>query len=329
MKKLEIMARRMTRPHLAFHSSEHLHHRSIGPSIQQHIYIIKTFLGIKGNIFFQFKMVTITSVAATTSARITIFPILIRLFLLTTMTVILSSTVVLSSFSSSSSSSSYVRGNNESGTIRKLYNSNGGRGLERCLEDKIFSERVEIGTKCVCKDKTNSDDDDDKGIVLVCSDQCAFCNDERSVCGIKSVEALYDTESGSKIGIGQVFEYLKFGPITDYLSEEHQLAAAEGVVLGIEELDCDEEDVDNTYILGRCSKCNVYFGGTKCNFCEVTECDGTGSGTFAPIMDCTNIQENAIFDFCLDIEMEEYSLFQAFRPDQFHKCLPMENLLVE
>jgi len=247
------------------------------------------------------------------------------------MTVALSSTRVLSS---SLSSSSYVRqkddANNGSRNLRSLDDAKGGRGLERCLEDKMFSERVEIGTQCVCKDKTGDDiSDDDKGIVLVCSDECAFCNNERTVCGIKSEEALYDAESGSKIGMGQVFEYLKFGPIVDFLSTEHQIQAGDGIVLGIEELDCIEQDIDNEYIMGRCSKCNVYFGGVKCNFCEVTECGKTGSGIFAPIMDCTNIQEMAVFDFCSDVVMEEYSHFQAFQPDRFHKCLPMNNLLDE
>jgi len=202
--------------------------------------------------------------------------------------------------------------------------------MQRCLEDKIFSERVEIGTQCVCRDKTGDEvNEDDRGIVLVCSDQCAFCNPERSVCGIMSEEALYDVDSGSKIGIGQVFEYVKLGPMTDSLSSDQQKKAGNGIILGIEELDCKEQDTGSEYIMGRCSSCNVYFEGSKCNSCEVTECGTTGSGVFAPIMDCTNIQEDAIYDFCSDVLMEEYSLFQAFRPDQFLKCLPMENLLVQ
>jgi len=263
-----------------------------------------------------------------------VIPILLRPFFFITMTVILSPTSV---FSSSLLSSSHIRQNEDfngdnggSRNLRKLGGTNGGRGLERCLQDKLFWERVEIGTQCICKDKTGDDiSDGDKGIVLICSDECAFCNDDRTVCGIKSEEALYDVESGSKIGMGQVFEYLKFGPIIDFLTTEHQKRGDDGIILGIEELDCDEQNEDNEYIMGRCSKCNVYFGGTKCNFCEVTECGKTGSGIFAPIMDCTNIQENAIFDFCLDVVMEGSSLFYAFHPDQFHKCLPMENLLGE
>ena len=240
--------------------------------------------------------------------------------------------ILSSSSISSASSSSHVRGEKSRDFSTRTLNNVNSRGLERCIEDKIFSERIEIGTKCVCKDtadgtyKNNGDDNEyDEGIVLVCSDQCAFCNDSRSVCGIKSVEALYDKVSGSKIGIGQVFEYLKLGSIEEeynILSSRQSLPTV--AILGIEELDCDE-DADN-HQLHRCSLCNVYFGGTKCNSCEVNSC-GSGSGTFAPVMDCTNVQKNALFDFCQEVEMEGNSLFQAFLPDQFHRCLPMENLV--
>ena len=259
-------------------------------------------------------------------------PSLPRLFSFIAITAVsLSTHVVSSPLSWSSHRGQNEEVNNGSRNLRKLESPNGGQGMERCLREKTFFERVEIGTQCFCKDKTGENiGEDDKGIVLVCSDECAFCNEERTVCGIKSEEALYDVESGSKIGMGQVFEYLKFGPMNDFLSTEQQMKAGDGIVLGIEELDCHEQDIDNEYIMGRCSNCNVYFGGMKCNFCEVTECGTTGSGIFAPIMDCTNIQENAIFDFCSNnVEMEEFSLFQAFHPDQFHKCLPMENLLLD
>lgn len=144
---------------------------------------------------------------------------------------------------SSAAGSSFVRrpyDTNDDGDIlgynkrRKLadYNNNNnnnqhaidhrGRGLDRCLEDKIFSERVEIGTKCVCKDNTDSENDNDRGIVLLCSDACAFCNNDRTICGIKSLEALYDAESGSKIGIGQVFEYLKLGQLEEYMAMDEE-----------------------------------------------------------------------------------------------------------
>ena len=229
-------------------------------------------------------------------------------------------------------SSTRVFSSDRSESLRKLgADAKNSRGLERCLQDKLFSERVEIGTQCVCKNKASDNaNDDDEGIVLVCSDECAFCNEERTVCGIKSEEALYDIKSGLKIGMGQVFEYLKFGPMTRVLPTEQQSQAGDGIILGIEELDCNEEKIDNEYEMGRCSRCNVYFGGTKCNLCEVTECGNTGSGIFAPIMDCTNIQENAVFDFCSDsIAMDENSFFQAFLPDEFNKCLPMDNLLGE
>ena len=191
-------------------------------------------------------------------------------------------------------------------------------GMQRCLLDKIFSERVEIGTKCHCQTH-------DDGIALICSDECAFCNHQRTVCGMKSEEALYDVDSGLKIGVGQVFEYLKLGPMAITLSAD-QRESTDGIILGIEELDCQENNTGDEYVLGRCSTCNVYFDGTKCNSCEVTECGRTGSGVFAPIMDCTNLQADAVYDFCSDVQIEDFGIFQAFLADQFQKCLPMENL---
>jgi len=196
-------------------------------------------------------------------------------------------------------------------------------GMQRCLSDKIFSERVEIGTKCVCRN-------DDDGIALVCSDECAFCNRDRSVCGMKAEEALYDIDSGLKIGIGQVFEYLKLGPMDiQMFGDQREFPHNDGIVLGIEELDCEEEDTGDEYILGKCANCNVYFDGIKCDSCKVTECGRAGSGVFAPVIDCTNLQKDAIYDFCSDVQIEDSGLFQAFLPDQFQKCLPMENLMLQ
>lgn len=40
---------------------------------------------------------------------------------------------------------------------------------------------------------------------------------------VKSLEALYDDESGLKIDIGKVFEYLKFGLVKKYYMQNFAL----------------------------------------------------------------------------------------------------------
>lgn len=69
-------------------------------------------------------------------AWIAMFPL--RVILFTTMSMLLPSSTTATLLSSSSSSN--VRGY----SIKKLDGNSGGggRGLERCLEDKIFSERI-------------------------------------------------------------------------------------------------------------------------------------------------------------------------------------------
>jgi hypothetical protein len=163
------------------------------------------------------------------------------------------------------------------------------------MQDKTIAERSQIGVECICKSKSTI------GIVLVCSDQCAFCNEDQSVCGIKSTEVLYHGDNGPRVGIGLVFEYLKPGTaMLDVLSSDlistahvlgHDNAQVETslVVLGIEEVDCEEDE--ETQQLESCDTCNVYLGGSKCNSCQLIECGESGSGIIAPIINCTNVQQ--------------------------------------
>jgi hypothetical protein len=219
---------------------------------------------------------------------------------------------------------------------------------ERCLRDKEWSERTEIGVECLCKDAptpatssmSSSSSMSGEGIVLVCSDQCTYCNGDKSVCGIKSTEALYDGTTGSRIGIGMTYEYLKLGPLRDgvvHLSENHDddddgddededdaigsgndaqppitvydvqvltststTMTTTAVSLALEELDCTEDPT--TQQITRCNACSVYLGGVPCTSCTIRDCatqdddsTPTAGGVFAPVMDCSNLQEVRIF----------------------------------
>jgi hypothetical protein len=190
---------------------------------------------------------------------------------------------------------------------------------ERCLRDEEWSERTEIGVECLCKGApSSSSSSTGTGTVLVCSDQCAFCNADRTVCGIKSTEALYDPATGARTGVGMVYEYLKLGPleslvlamaagggtatttttttpaVTVYEVQVNATTTAgtgpstsTAISLALQELGCVEDE--ETEELLSCGSCDVYLGGVPCNSCTVTEC-GDG-GVFAPVMDCSNLQE--------------------------------------
>jgi hypothetical protein len=220
-----------------------------------------------------------------------------------------SSSAVLVQGSNSSSSANTTTTNNNNTNHRMDNDStrstiNIGRKLtmERCLDDKMLAERSQIGVECMCKNKT------DQGIVLICADQCAFCNENQTVCGIKSTETLYHTDTAARVGIGLVFEYIKPGTAmlnnllsSDVITTAHVMknnnnninnnnAQVESpvVVLGIEEINCEEDD--ETQKLVSCDTCNVYLGGSKCQSCQLIECGESGSNIIAPIMNCTNVQ---------------------------------------
>jgi hypothetical protein len=188
--------------------------------------------------------------------------------------------------------------------------------MDRCLLDKTVAERSQIGVECMCKSKA------DRGIVLVCSDQCAFCNDDQSVCGIKSTETLYNSENGTRVGIGLVFEYLKPGSAmlevmsSDLISTAHVMGEnntqvqSPVVVLGIEEVGCEEDE--DTEQLVSCDTCNVYLGGSKCESCQLVECGEPGSGIIAPVMNCSNLQPVS----------GTISVFDDMRHPHFYLCTP-------
>lgn len=97
-----------------------------------------------------------------------------------------------------------------------------------------------IGLQCQCIPR-------DAGTLLACIDQCAYCNDEQTVCGLQSAQTLFDSETGLRVGIGGVF---------DYLTGFHDTS------LAIENINCIEE---NGVIIS-CDTCDFYVNGEKCKF---------------------------------------------------------------
>lgn len=169
---------------------------------------------------------------------------------------------------------------------------------ESCAEDAERYEEIleEYGGECQCKD-TND------GVVLVCMDECAYCNEDESVCGIQSAQILYEENSGDAIGLGGVFHY-----VTGF-----------DETIAVENLDCTGE---NGTIVS-CEECNVYVNEQSCDSCEIIDC---GDGSFAEMMDCDNIEYGATFNFCEDVEIDDDSVFQALSDEGFEECLSLDVL---
>jgi hypothetical protein len=77
-----------------------------------------------------------------------------------------------------------------------------------------------IGLRCQCLPRQ-------AGTLLACVDECAYCNEDLTVCGLQSAQVLFDVESGLRVGIGGVFEY-----VTGFV----------GTSIAIENIDCVDDN---------------------------------------------------------------------------------------
>lgn len=179
--------------------------------------------------------------------------------------------------------------------VRKLQ---AAKSRQACEEDKVINERnlQDTGLECRCEEA-------DGGITLICVDACAYCNPSGSVCGINSAQAFYDNELGRRTAIGGVFKYEK---------------GLKGMV-AVENIGCVEDD--NGRIIS-CQTCNVYANDRKCNSCEFQKCE---DGRLEEMIDCSNIEPGAVFNFCGNVTVSS-GLFQTFSDDQFDECLHLSKL---
>lgn len=170
---------------------------------------------------------------------------------------------------------------------------------QACEEDKAINEEnmKDTGLECRCEAV-------DGGITLICVDACAYCNPTQSVCGINSAQAFYDNDTGKRTAIGGVFKYEK--GLKD--------------MVAVENIGCVEDD--NGRIVS-CSTCNVYANNHKCNSCEFQRCP---DGRVEEMIDCSNLEPGAVFDFCGNVTVTS-GLFQTFSDNQFDECLPLSLLI--
>jgi len=96
-----------------------------------------------------------------------------------------------------------------------------------------------VGLQCQCLPRQD-------GTLLACIDSCAYCNDDLTVCGVQSAQAIFDSDTGLRVGVGGVFEY-----VTGF---DHP------TVLAIENTNCIEKDD----AIVSCETCDVYVNGEKC-----------------------------------------------------------------
>jgi hypothetical protein len=164
--------------------------------------------------------------------------------------------------------------------------------LPVCEKLKLDADNPYSGTLCGCTE-------DGQDAVLSCSDECSYCNADKSVCATKttvsSITASFRTGVSAK---SATYTYTQ---------------GVEGVLL-IETTEC--------YSDGNCSACSVAFNGEQCNSCTPSQCSG-GDSSFD--IDCTNIDPNTAFSFC-DSPVIESGPLQVLSADGFGKCLrdPLE-----
>lgn len=164
--------------------------------------------------------------------------------------------------------------------------------LQACEEDATINEENLRDTGLECKCETV-----EGGATLICVDACAYCNAARTVCGINSAQAFYDNDTGTRTAIGGVFKY--------------ELGLKD--ILAVENIGC-EEDANGR--ITSCQTCNVYANNHKCNSCDFKTCP---DGRVEEVMDCSNIEHGALFDFCDDVIIEK-GIFQTFSDNQFNEC---------
>lgn len=178
---------------------------------------------------------------------------------------------------------------------RELYHTSG--ALASCEEDALLNEEAlkDIDLHCKCEEV-------DGGVTLICADSCAYCNTDQTVCGINSAQAFYDGSSGLRTAIGGIFQYQNCG--------------LHGDTLAVQNLGCVEDESGR---IASCQTCNVHANNQMCNSCEFQTCS---DGRVEEKMDCSNIEEGAIFDFCEDVTITS-GVFQAFSSTEFKECLPL------
>jgi hypothetical protein len=204
---------------------------------------------------------------------------------------------ILGSFCLASASSRVVELEHRPARSPKGLERNGRRlsaseALQACEEDAAINEDNLSDTGLECKCETV-----EGGVTLICVDACAYCNSDDTVCGINSAQAFYDNDTGIRTAIGGVFKY------------ELGLKGT----LAVENIGCTEDD--NGRIIS-CQTCNVYANNHLCNSCDFKTCP---DGRVEEIMDCSNIEPGAIFDFCDEVVIEE-GIFRTFSDGQFNEC---------
>ena len=184
---------------------------------------------------------------------------------------------------------------------KKSYSFDDEVALESCYEfaDRNEENGIEFGTECECLHS-------DRGVVANCLDDCLYCNDFNTTCGVRAAQALF-TEEGDITAIGGVFEYL--------VGEQDE-------VIAVERFECT---VDDDNFVQTCEECAVYVDGDECNSCVFEDC---GNGIMAENIDCENIEIGATFDLCEDISLDVGDTFEVFNTDEFEECIDPDDISI-
>jgi hypothetical protein len=164
--------------------------------------------------------------------------------------------------------------------------------LATCEEMTMYMDNPLSGAVCECTESG-------KDAVMTCSDDCSYCNADKSVCATKTTESTLTSSLNSNVTAkSATYTYTQ---------------GLDGILV-FDTTGCGMDDT--------CSGCSVTFNGAQCNSCTPSQCSG-GFPSFD--IDCANVDPNAIVSLC-DSPVIESGPLQVLSSDGFATCVrdPME-----
>jgi hypothetical protein len=162
---------------------------------------------------------------------------------------------------------------------------------------KACEDSVNDPEACVCEDLNVN------MTARTCLDSCNYCNEDLTYCGSPTSEEVFGI-IGETTTISNSFAYNK--------------GRVEVVVIA--QTDCEMDDMGEVL----CATCNVFVDGEECNQCTLNNCStGANTGMRLPSFDCTNVEDDAVYDECDDsLIVQDGSVFEFLttKVGEFDSC---------
>jgi hypothetical protein len=164
------------------------------------------------------------------------------------------------------------------------------RNQKKTEPQKACEDALDDPEACVCEDL------DVNTTALTCLDSCNYCNEDFAYCGSPTSEEVFGI-------LGE----------TESISESFAYNKGRVEVVLIAKTDCEMDDMGEVL----CATCNVVVDGEECNECTLNICStGANTDMQLPSFDCTNVEDDAVYDACDDsLIVQEGSVFEFLTID--------------